>query len=71
MERLSGEGTWSGMQSGFFEHRLRTQAEYDEKASYVRKNPVRKGLVTAPELWPYFMDRTNYVLPEQTSPKDR
>ena len=40
-------------QSGFFEHRLRDEAEFTEKAAYVRENPVRKGLVTDATAWPY------------------
>ena len=40
-------------QSGFFEHRLRDEAEFGEKAMYIRENPVRKGLVTDATAWPY------------------
>ena len=32
---------------------LRTGDSYTEKWAYVRRNPVRKGLVPAPEDWPY------------------
>jgi REP element-mobilizing transposase RayT len=45
-------------QSDFFEHRLRNQAEFDEKSHYIRMNPVRKNLVNAPEQWPHVIDRT-------------
>ncbi len=45
-------------QSDFFEHRLRDELEFVEKALYVRMNPVRKGLVTIPSEWPHVMDRT-------------
>lgn len=44
-------------QSDFFEHRLRNDDEYAEKANYVRMNPVRKGLVATPEQWHYVIDR--------------
>jgi len=44
-------------QSDFFEHRLRNDDEYTEKAHYVRMNPVRKGLVATLEQWPYVIDR--------------
>lgn len=44
-------------QSGFFEHRLRTLAEFDEKVSYIRNNPVRKGLATDARDWPYIWER--------------
>jgi REP element-mobilizing transposase RayT len=40
-------------QSGFFEHRLRDEAEFAEKAMYIRENPVRKGLVADATAWPY------------------
>ncbi len=44
-------------QSGFFEHRLRDEAEFAEKAAYIRENPARKGLVTDAASWPYLYDR--------------
>ncbi len=44
-------------QSGFFEHRLRTDDEWTEKVAYVRMNPVRKEMVTRPEDWPYQWER--------------
>jgi len=40
-------------QRDFFEHRLRGDEGFDEKADYVRANPVRAGLVTNAEDWPY------------------
>ena len=48
--------TW---QSGYFEHRLRNETEFAEKANYIRMNPVRKGLVENPKDWPWVIDRTN------------
>lgn len=33
--------------------RLRTKVAYEEKWQYMLANPVRKGLVQAPEDWPY------------------
>lgn len=44
-------------QSGFFEHRLRSEAEFVEKADYIRQNPVRRGLVSDANEWPYRIDR--------------
>jgi len=41
-------------QRGGFHHRLRDGESYAEKWRYVRENPVRAGLVVAPEEWPYF-----------------
>ena len=40
-------------QRDFFDHRLRTDESYTEKAAYIRMNPVRKGLVGQPEAWKY------------------
>jgi putative transposase len=41
-------------QAGGFHHRLRDGENYSQKWQYVRENPVRAGLVTKPEGWPYF-----------------
>jgi putative transposase len=40
-------------QRDFFDHRLRDDESYDEKANYILNNPVRAGLVTRFEDWPY------------------
>ena len=40
-------------QRDFFDHRLRKGESYDEKAAYIRANPVRAGLVERAEDWPY------------------
>ena len=40
-------------QRDFFDHRLRGEEGYRDKASYIRENPVRKGLVSAADTWPY------------------
>jgi uroporphyrinogen III methyltransferase/synthase len=40
-------------QDDFFDHRLRKDESFVEKAHYIRMNPVRAGLVTAPEDWPH------------------
>ena len=40
-------------QRDFFDHRLRKDEGYTEKAHYIRMNPVRAGLVARPEDWPY------------------
>ena len=41
-------------QRDFFDHRLRGDESFADKAEYVRANPVRARLVTASENWPYF-----------------
>jgi putative transposase len=40
-------------QKGFFDHVLRSSDSYAEKWNYVRENPVRAGLVSRWEEWPY------------------
>ena len=43
-------------QARFFDHRLRHDESQDEKAAYIRLNPVRAGLVRSVEDWPYVFD---------------
>jgi REP element-mobilizing transposase RayT len=38
-------------QDGFFDHRLRGGESLEEKAHYIRMNPVRAGLVAEPKEW--------------------
>jgi putative transposase len=40
-------------QRDFFEHRLRKEESFREKADYVLANPVRSGFVKRWEDWPY------------------
>jgi REP element-mobilizing transposase RayT len=40
-------------QPDYFDHFIRSAASYSEKWEYVRNNPVRAGLVRAPEDWPW------------------
>jgi putative transposase len=40
-------------QPGFFDHVLRSDDSYSQKWEYVRANPVRAGLVTTADDWPY------------------
>ena len=42
--------TW---QRDFFDHRLRDQKALQLKADYIRQNPVRAGLITTANAWPY------------------
>jgi REP element-mobilizing transposase RayT len=46
----SPEWRW---QSLHWDTRLRRSESYAEKWCYIRENPMRKGLVTNPEDWPY------------------
>ena len=49
-------------QPGFFDHVLRSDESYDEKCQYVWNNPVRAGLVSRAEDWPY---RGNVTWPHE------
>jgi REP element-mobilizing transposase RayT len=40
-------------QRDFFDHRLRKKDNFRAKEDYIRMNPVRAGLVSKPENWPY------------------
>ena len=40
-------------QPRFFDRALRTVEEYHEKVEYIHLNPVRAGLVSRPEDWPW------------------
>ena len=40
-------------QNGFFDHLIRNSESYAQKWEYVRDNPVRAGLVSNFEAWPY------------------
>jgi putative transposase len=50
---------WVAKQAGvrwqrdYFEHRLRSEESYREKADYVLENPVRAGLAGRADAWPY------------------
>jgi putative transposase len=45
-----GERFW---QREWFDHWSRSDAEDEKIIRYIRNNPVKAGLVTAPEAWPY------------------
>jgi REP element-mobilizing transposase RayT len=40
-------------QENFFDHRIRPGENYSEKAQYVWQNPIRAGLVTNMQDWPW------------------
>jgi REP element-mobilizing transposase RayT len=49
-----GKSKLSGFwQPGAFDHLLRGVESYEQKWHYVWQNPVRAGLVSRPEDWPY------------------
>ncbi|MFA7368115.1 MAG: hypothetical protein WC334_00575 [Kiritimatiellales bacterium] len=43
-------------QRDFFDHRLRKNESYIEKAHYIRMNPVRAGLAKTTDEWPYIWE---------------
>ncbi|MFO8027662.1 MAG: transposase, partial [Opitutales bacterium] len=47
-------------QDDFFEHRIRNQDSLEEKAHYIRQNPVRAGLVEDPKDWPYIWTESDF-----------
>jgi REP element-mobilizing transposase RayT len=58
-------GAWKAFQSkrhglrwqgNYFDHRIRNEAEAEEKAAYIRQNPVVKGLCVREEDWPWVYD---------------
>lgn len=44
------KGIW---QRRFYEHAIRDEADFRRALDHCRTNPVKHGLVTAAELWPY------------------
>ena len=52
-KRYTAKQTGIVWQDGFFDHRLRSKESVSEKWNYILYNPVRKGLVQRPEIWPY------------------
>jgi REP element-mobilizing transposase RayT len=50
MRAPSADPIW---QRRFFDHVLRSDESYEQKWNYVRENPVRAGLVTNADDWPY------------------
>jgi putative transposase len=42
-------------QRDFFDHRLRSDESFGEKADYILENPVRAGLIDHFEKWPFVL----------------
>ena len=40
-------------QKGFYEARIRSSQQYENSQNYIHNNPVRRGLVLQPDLFPY------------------
>lgn len=43
-------------QKNFTDHRLRSDESSEEKARYIRMNPVRAGLISEGEAWPFLIE---------------
>ena len=52
-KRAAGYGLDIHWQRGAFDHRIRNNDSFREKLAYVIANPLRAGLVSSAELWPY------------------
>ncbi len=55
-KRYTAKATGVIWQRDFFEHRLRSHESWEQRARYIRENPVRKGLVTEGGLWPWYFE---------------
>jgi len=47
-------------QENFFDHRIRQEESFGEKADYILQNPVRAGLIGKAEDWPYVWMASGY-----------
>lgn len=52
-KRFMAKQTDIAWQKNVFDHRLRSNESWDEKAAYIRANPVRAGLIGQNETWPF------------------
>ena len=57
-------------QPRFFDRALRTVREYNEKVPYLHLNPVKAGLASRPEYWPWSSvhDYTGSINPAPATP---
>ncbi len=46
-------GEYRVWQKRFWEHRIRDEVDYHNHINYIHYNPVKHGLVSLPEQWPY------------------
>jgi putative transposase len=52
-KRFTTRKTGVVWQGNFFDHRLRNHESVDLKASYIRQNPIRAGLIPPDAIWPW------------------
>jgi REP element-mobilizing transposase RayT len=53
VSKVAGAGEGTFWQANFWDTQLRQRESYAGKWDYVRNNPVRAGLRTSPDAWPY------------------
>ena len=58
-KRITARTAKIDWQRNFFDHRLRHDESEDEKAAYIRQNPVRASLIKPDEQWRYIVDANN------------
>lgn len=58
-------------QDNYFDHRIRDDAEFQQKAAYIRNNPVVKKLCARVEDWPWVVDRAALEAPLGTAAPTR
>jgi putative transposase len=68
LKRFSAKSVALVWQDGFFDHRLRTPESFEEKASYIRMNPVRAGLVVEASKWPFIWDLATELRVKDNAP---
>lgn len=54
-KRFTAKAGGIAWQRDIFEHRLRAEESAEEKAHYIRQNPVRQGLITSAADWPWLL----------------
>jgi len=52
-KEMTAKETGIAWQRDFFDHRIRTNEAFRERAEYILMNPVRKGLIEKPEQWTF------------------
>jgi len=65
------DGRFSFWQKRFYDYNLTSEDKFREKINYVHANPVRWGLVSNPEEWPYSSYRSLNDLPGALFEVDR
>jgi len=56
-------------QRDFFDHRIRNEESLEEKWQYILHNPVRAGLVSSPEEWPFVWTSETWATDFSLPPK--